>query len=97
MARRSTPRKLVVDTAFPVRVKIRVPSDGLGLLLDECVTWLNQNVGDERFAQAATTSIGGNATAFHFVDVVDALRFVDAFPELELADGTVSRAYRSTG
>lgn len=36
MPRRSTPRKLVVDAAFPVRVKIRVPPDGLGLLLDEC-------------------------------------------------------------
>ena len=95
MPRRSTPRKLQVDTAFPVRVKIRVPPDGLGLVLDECFRWLNENVGTERFAQAATGSLGGCATAFYFVSVEDALRFVNAFPELDLADGTPLRSYQA--
>lgn len=94
MPRRSTPRKLQVDTAFPVRVKIRVPPDGLGMLLDECFRWLNENVGTERFAQAATGSLGGCATAFYFLTVEDAQRFLDAFPVLELADGTLAPSFR---
>ena len=95
MPRRSTPRKLQVDTAFPVRIKIRVPPHGLGMVLDDCFRWLNDNVGAERFAQAATGSLGGSATAIYFLCLEDALRFVDAFPGLELADGTMSPAYSS--
>lgn len=96
MPRRSAPRKLIDDTAFPVRVKIRVPPNGLGMLLDECLRWLNVNVGHQRYSHASTTSLGGNATAFYFVEVNDALRFVDAFPMLELADGTQAPSYRSS-
>jgi hypothetical protein len=95
MPRRSTPRKLQVDTAFPVRIKIRVPPHGLGMVLDDCYKWLNDNVGSDRFSQAATASLGGSATAFYFLCLEDALRFVDALPILELADGTLSPAYSS--
>ena len=93
MPRRSTPRSQTVDTAFPVRIKIRVPPNGLGMVLDDCFRWLNDNVGAERFAQAATASLGGSATAFYFLCLEDAQRFVDAFGVLELADGTLSPAY----
>ena len=95
MPRRSTPRKLQVDTAFPVRIKIRVPPHGLGMVLDDCLRWLNVHVGAERFAQAATATLGGSATAFYFLYLEDAQRFVDAFPALRLADGTLAASYRS--
>lgn len=95
MPRRSTPQKTLDDTAFPVRVKIRVPPNGLGMLLDDCFRWLNVNVGHQRYSHASTTALGGNATAFYFVEVNDAMRFVDAFPMLKLADGTQAPSYGS--
>jgi hypothetical protein len=76
-----------------VRVKIRVPANGLGMVLDDCFKWLNDNVGPERFAQAATATLGGSATAFYFLCLEDAQRFVDAFGYLELADGTHAPSY----
>lgn len=80
-----------------MRIKVRVPPHGLGMVLDDCFRWLNENVGSERFSQAATGSVGGSATAFYFLCLEDAMRFVDEFPELELADGTIAPSYRSTG
>ena len=65
------------------------------MVLDDCFNWLNDNVGSERFAQAATATLGSSATAFYFLCLEDALRFVDAFPMLELADVTVSPAHSS--
>ena len=76
MLRRSPPRKLQIDTAFPVRVKIRVPPNGLGMAFEECFKWLNESVGSDRFTQAATASLGGSATAFYFLCLEDALRFL---------------------
>ena len=84
-----------VDTAFTVRIKIRVPPHGLGKVLDECFRWLNDNVGTERFSQAATAKLGTSATAFYFLCLEDFLSFLNAFTELETADGTVSPAYSS--
>ena len=96
MSRPLTPRKLQVDTALPVRIKIGVPSHGVGMVLDDCFRWLNENVGSERISQAAAATLGGSATAFYFLCLEDALRFVDAFPGLELADGTIAASYWST-
>jgi hypothetical protein len=65
------------------------------MVLDDCFRWLNNNVGSERFSQAATGTLGGNATAFYFLCLEDARRFMETFGDLKLADGTTSPAYTS--
>lgn len=95
MPRRSTPQKKTDDLAFPVRLKFRIPSCGLGLALDRAYSWLNSEVGAGHFAHHADTTIGGSATAFYFRCPSKAQAFVEAFPELVLADGTSSLAYSS--
>lgn len=95
MTRRSTPQREIDDKAFPIRVKVRIPPEGLGTTLTEALLWLSSEVGPGEWAQHPSATLGGEATAFHFRLIGDAARFLAAFPMLELADGTTSRAYTS--
>lgn len=83
------------DTAFPVRVKVAVPPFGLGKELDRAQEWLKREIGPGRFACHSSPGIGCDTAAFYFRDVPAAWRFFDAFPELQLADGTLSPAFGS--
>lgn len=90
MVRRSTPQRVVDDRAFPVRVKIVVPGLGLGKLAVDTAYWLQENLPRGDFAFHSAAEIGPTAkTAFYFRRVEDAQRFLDQFPMLELADGTL--------
>lgn len=83
------------DLAFPVRVKVRVPAEGLGSLLNRMHAWLNENVGPFDHACHNQPGVACSTAAFYFRTTQAALAFVNAFPDAELADGLESPAYRS--
>jgi hypothetical protein len=95
MVRRSTPQKKVDDRAFPIRVKFRVPELGFGGLYDRFHAWLRDEIGTGFYAFHGADAVGRDAMALYFVDLADAVRFVEAFPEIEIADGTASSSYYS--
>lgn len=43
---------------------------------------------DDKCAKLPAKALGGQATSYHFRTLADAQTFLDAFPMLELADGT---------
>ena len=92
MVRRSTPAHKADDLAFPVRVKFAVPGRGLQSVSDTlCVRvseWLARELGQGDYAWHAARSLGTSASALYFRTAHDAVRFVDAFPEWQLADAT---------
>lgn len=95
MSRRSTPQRTIDDAAFPIRLKLRVPPHGLGRVLTDMHLWLAAEVGPGDYAQHSSATLGGDAVAIHFRRIGDASRFLEAFPLLDLANGTTSRAYTS--
>ena len=101
MARRTTPQSKTDDLAFPVRVKFAVPGGGLRSIDDTLDVrlreWLARELGRGAYACHAAPSLGTFASAVYFRRVADALRFVEAFPEWELADGTMSGVYTAPG
>jgi hypothetical protein len=95
MSHRSTAQRGIDDRAFPLRVKLRIPPNGLGNLLTDALAWLRVEVGRGDFVQHGAETLGGDATAIYFRRPGDLTRFLEAFPTLELADGTTSRGYTS--
>lgn len=96
MVRRSAPQKLTDDAAFPVRVKVRVPEGGFRTLRNpDFDAWLDREIGRADYAQHPADGLGERTVAFYFRDAERAARFTEAFPDLELADGTASAAYTS--
>jgi hypothetical protein len=87
MARRSTTSAGNADRKFPVRIKIRVPSTGLGIMIVEIDVWLNKTFGPGGFGQSPASAMGMDATAFHFMTIDNAQAFLQAFPKIELAVG----------
>lgn len=85
MTRRSTPLAKRDDDAFPIRIKLAVPPEGLGKQLDEMNAWLRANLPAGSFAVHSARTIGGSAMAVHLVAIEDAVRFLDAFPGVLLA------------
>jgi hypothetical protein len=87
MVRRSEPRSKSDDRQFPIRLKFITPSGGLsagGWLIEN---WLRDELGDHDHAVHAA----GAGFAVYFRKVTDAQRFVDAFPDLALADGVAEQ------
>lgn len=82
------------ELTFPVRLKIKVPDRGLGRLLDQMVEWLRENLAAGYYACHSAPGVAGSTAAFYFRDVEAALAFVRAFPEAELADGSLSPSDR---
>jgi hypothetical protein len=102
MNRRSTPQREIDDRAFPVRMLILVPKEGFGVSIGAKAgtidSWLDCEIGRGEYAHhsgGGRTAIGREATAFYFRTPDAAARFVVAFPQLELADGTTLRGYTS--
>jgi hypothetical protein len=101
MTRRSTPQSKKDDLAFPVRVKFAVPGCGISSIHDtlgqRMLEWLQRELPPGDHAWHSALSLGTNATAIYFRRVQDALRFVEAFPEFELADATQRGTYTRPG
>lgn len=91
MTSRTTPSAKRDDDAFPIRVKLAVPPDGLGKDLDAVHAWLRGQLPRDAFAIHSARTIGGSAMAVYFLDIEDAGKFLAAFPDLRLA--TSSRGY----
>jgi len=87
MTRRTTPAAKRDDDAFPVRIKLAVPPDGLGTTLDAITAWLRGNLPREAFACHSARTIGGSAMAVYFLGIEDAARFLASFPDVPLATG----------
>lgn len=87
MARHTTSRLKAHDAAFPVRIKILIPSKGIGRSYIAMFEWLDREVGRGNYANTGALTNVGEAMALHFVTTREADAFVAAFPELELADG----------
>lgn len=85
MSRRSTPAAKRDDDAFPVRVKLAVPPEGLGRSVDAMHDWLGDNLPRGTWACHNARTIGGNAMAVYFLQIGDAARFIEAFPDARLA------------
>ena len=87
MSRHTSPNKKRIDDAFPIRIKIKIPANGLGNLVGEIHVWLHENLGTGRYSNQSTTGVYCQATAYYFRTLQDAQTFLEAFPALELADG----------
>jgi hypothetical protein len=57
--------------------------------------WLSSEVGPGNYAQHPVCSSNGSATASYSRRIGDAARFSGAFPQLEMADGTMLPGYTS--
>ena len=95
MAQRTRLQSKTDDLAFPVRIKLAVPPGGLGATLNAIGAWLQDHVGKGNYAVHSAPGLGGDTMVVHFRDLETARAFVDAFPRVELADGTTSPAYYS--
>jgi hypothetical protein len=93
MPHRSISPRVLDDAAFPVRLKLRVPEEGLGAALIEALRWLRLEVGLDSFAHHDAESLDGETLAIHLRSLTDAAALLSAFPKLELADDTTSRTY----
>ena len=100
MSRRSTPQNLIDERAFPVRIILRNPGSFLEAFGSgrNPHRWLGEHAGTENAKLwPYRTPFVGEALALYCRDVSDAATFLNAFPEFELADGTVSPIYNAPG
>ena len=89
MVRRSTPRAVLDETSFPVRLALLHSGGGQdGLRWTELEVWLVENVGRGNFATHGITKHRPYAMGIYLRTVEDARRFVEAFPDRALADST---------
>ena len=74
------PRLILTDAErrFPARIKIAVPSEGLGRQLDDMMAWLDANCGAGNWAAApaGTRGVVNDALAIYFLDATLASAFV---------------------
>lgn len=95
MARRTTQQIKADDLAFPVRIKLAIPDMGLGRDMDRIHGWLGQVLGAGNYACHSAPGLGCDTIAIYFRNTEAAARFTSDFPNLPLADGTLSPAYGS--
>ena len=95
MPHRSITRPRPKNAAFPVRVNLLVPELGFGMVLLEMLRWLRDEVGENDFVRCDASTFEREILAIHLRRPADAVAFLAAFPKLELADGTTSRASTS--
>lgn len=95
MARRTIAQKRTDELAFPIRIRFSIPVGGFGLRLDDLHRWLAQEIGAGRYAIHSSPGLATDAIGVYLCCTASAQALVEAFPDFELADGTVSRAYSS--
>ena len=66
------------ERRFPVRIRIGVPSDGLGSRLDRIKSWLDENCGASGWAMtpSGTRGVLNDALSIYFGDATLASNFV---------------------
>lgn len=95
MVRRSSPQKKTDEAAFPVRIRLKQPVRGFGQRLHDVYNWLNTEIGPGQYAVHGSPMTGGDGLGIYLLDLEGARGFLQAFPDLSLADGTRLRAYSS--
>lgn len=95
MVRRSTPQKKIDEIAFPIRVRFRIPEGGLGRRLDHLHRWLGNEIGPGEYAVHSSAGLAADGLGVYLRDAEGARDVVQAFPDLELADGTQGHVYSS--
>lgn len=83
------------DDAFPIRVKLKVPPEGLGRLANDIPAWLHANLAPGEFATHSARAIGGGAMAVYFLRIEDAQLFLKRFRDAELAIAAAFGAVRT--
>ncbi|HEV8032336.1 MAG TPA: hypothetical protein VGP42_15095 [Stellaceae bacterium] len=81
--------KLMISEAerrFPVRIKLALPSGGLGERLDQMHAWLDENCGADGWAMTPSGLRGvlNDAVAIYFLDATTAAGFVARWPARSL-------------
>lgn len=102
MSKRSDPQSKIDDGAFPVRMLFVTPEGGFGSDIDAIYRWLNQEVGRDQYAiHSAGRAPGQNGLIYRVAIYLKHPKFgaalLSAFPNLELADGTLSSTYTAPG
>jgi hypothetical protein len=66
------------ERRFPVRIRIGIPTDGLGSRLDQMKAWLDENCGTEGWAMtpSGTRGVLNDALSIFFGDPAVASAFV---------------------
>ncbi|GAC1580550.1 MAG: hypothetical protein NVS3B5_14240 [Sphingomicrobium sp.] len=95
MVQRTRLQSKTDDLAFPVRVKLAVPPGGLGPRLTAIGAWFQGHAGKGNYAVHSALGLAGDTMAVYFREVEMAQAFVAAFPDVKLADGTLSGAHYS--
>lgn len=97
MNRRSTPQWKIDKHAWPVTLRVLVPDNGYSSLgvQNDPREWLRKNIGLTECATTPHRSGIGDGTEYHFRCLDDALAFRARFPQLVMADGTMSATYSS--
>lgn len=89
MPKRNLPQARIDEKVFPVRVNIFVPKDGFGTMLTPLFAWLDGKCGRTGYAWHSGHCVAGRDTvAIYFKRAEDPAALVEAWPGLELADGT---------
>jgi hypothetical protein len=74
------PRELITtaERTFPVRIRIGVPSEGLGRRHAQITAWLDENCGSDRWAMTPSGMRGvlNDAVSIYFADATLASAFV---------------------
>lgn len=97
MSRRSTSQFKLDDLVYPIRLKFIVPQGGMRTIPGDRQAWLRDNLDHLAWAWGPAQGRGTQAVAYYFRRLVDAQRFMDAFPVLQLADDVQSPVYHSPG
>ncbi|GHC65652.1 hypothetical protein [Neogemmobacter tilapiae] len=96
MVQRTPPQYKTDDAAFPVRLYIVVPGDGLGKLMDVIYDRLVRELGRGEFAWHSGGAYGAqNRAAIYFRHPAAAAALLEAIPEIKIADGTMASTYSS--
>src|ERR1700704_4423402 len=66
------------ERRFPVRIRLAIPTGGLGERLNQMQSWLDQNAGADGWAMTPSGIRGvvNDAVAIHFADATIASAFV---------------------
>lgn len=99
MSRRSSPQRIIDEQAFPVRVILRGLAGGFAAALGpgrDPHRWMQENIGSGEMALYGWHSVYcPDGFALFARSCCDAAKFLAAFPEFEVADGTVMDTYGS--
>lgn len=99
MSRRTRPQRASDEEAFPIRVVLAGVKDGFALALGpgrDPHRWIQTHIGPGEMALYSWHTVYcPNGFALFARSFKDAERFLEAFPEFKIADGTILEIYSS--